>query len=474
MFFRILFRVTCLLLLTFGYGFAQTTVPDTPAGHAFQGWLAAFNGGDSAAYREFVQRNWPAGVKYLDRDLHFREMTGGFDLKNVDASSTPTKFVALVQERNSDQFARLTVDVDAADPHHVAELQVRAIPRPPEFALPHMSATDLTAALREKLQNDAAADRFAGAVVVAHDGKPVFAQAYGLADREHKIPNTVQTRFRVGSMNKMFTAVATLQLVQAGKLNLDDPLGKYLTGYPNKDVAAKVTIHQLLTHTGGTGDIFGPEFDAHRLELRTPDDYVNLFGKRGLDFEPGSRWAYSNYGFILLGAIIEKASGESYYDYVREHIYDPAGMTSTGSEPENQTVENLSVGYTGMSGTLQPNTDTLPFRGSPAGGGYSTVEDLLRFANALRQHKLLDAHHLELLTVGKVDVPGTGRRYAYGFGDHVINGMRCFGHNGGAPGMNGDLEVCADGRYVVAVLSNRDPDAAQKLSDFITNRLPQP
>src|ERR1700688_934062 len=221
MFFRILFRVTCLLLLTFGYGFAQTTVPDTRAGHAFQGWLAAFNGGDSAAYREFVQRNWPAGGKYLDRDLHFREMTGGFDLKNVDASSTPTKFVALVQERNSDQFARLTVDVDAADPHHVAELQVRAIPRPPECALPHMSAPDLTAALREKLQNDAAADRFAGAVVVAHDGKPVFAQAYGLADREHKIPNTVQTRFRVGSMNKMFTAVATLQLVQAGKLKLD-------------------------------------------------------------------------------------------------------------------------------------------------------------------------------------------------------------------------------------------------------------
>jgi D-alanyl-D-alanine carboxypeptidase len=121
-------------------------------------------------------------------------------------------------------------------------------------------------------------------VLIAHKGKPVFAQAYGLADREHKIPNTLETRFRIGSMNKMFTAVAILQLAQQGKLGLDDPLGKYLTDYPNRDVATKVTIHHLLTHTGGTGDIFGPEFDTHRLELRTLQDYVKLYGNRGLNF----------------------------------------------------------------------------------------------------------------------------------------------------------------------------------------------
>ena len=115
-------------------------------------------------------------------------------------------------------------------------------------------------------------------------------QAYGLADREHNIPNTLKTRFRIGSLNKVFTAVATLQLVQQGKLGLDDPVGKYLTDYPNKDIATKVTIRQLLTHTGGTGDLFGPEFNAHRLELRTHQDYVKLYGNRGPSFEPGSRW----------------------------------------------------------------------------------------------------------------------------------------------------------------------------------------
>src|SRR5690349_9914535 len=116
----------------------------------------------------------------------------------------------------------------------------------------------------------------------------------------------------MGSMNKMFTATAILQLVQAGKIKLDDPLGKYLPDYPNKDVATKVTIHHLLTHTGGTGDIFGPEYQAHRLELKTLQDYVKLYGSRGLAFEPGSKWEYSNYGFILLGVIIERISGVDY------------------------------------------------------------------------------------------------------------------------------------------------------------------
>ena len=117
-------------------------------------------------------------------------------------------------------------------------------------------------------------------------------------------------------MNKMFTAVATLQLVEAGKLALDDPIGKYLPDYPNKEVASKVTVRHLLTHTGGTGDIFGPEFEQHRLKLREHRDYVKLYGARGLTHEPGARFEYSNYGFVLLGALIEKVSGESYYDYV--------------------------------------------------------------------------------------------------------------------------------------------------------------
>src|SRR5437899_7984967 len=469
---RIKTDVVLLLLCLSVPCFGQVKVPDTPAGQKSSAWLEAFNRGDHAAYQQFREQNYPARKQDADQAMAFREITGGFDLKNVEPSSPDTQ-LALLQERNSDQFARLALEVESAEPHKIVSIGLMAIPRPPEFPLPHLRESELAATVRTKLEQDAAAGRFAGTVLIARNGKPVLAEAYGLSDREHRTPTTLRTRFRIGSMNKMFTATATLQLVQAGKLGLNDPLGKYLTDYPNKDVAAKVTIYQLLTHTGGTGDIFGPEFQDHRLELRTLDDYVKVYGSRPLQFEPGSKWEYSNYGFILLGVLIERVSGQSYYVYVRDHIYQPAGMTATASEPEDRSLRDRSVGYTRMGGGAEhPNTETLPYRGTSAGGGYSTVDDLLKFANALQRHALLDSSYTDMLTGGKVDTPGGGR-YAFGFEDRMVNGTRCFGHGGGAPGMNGDLTICPAAGYVVAVLANMDPPAASRISQFITNRLPE-
>jgi D-alanyl-D-alanine carboxypeptidase len=463
-------RFLALLMLTTVCG-AEVQFPDTPAGYQATTWLQAFNSGDREQLYDFLQKNLPDRAEHMEQEMGFRAMTGGFDLKRVE-ESTPTKVVALVQERKSDQMGRLIVEVDSSESHRVTNLDLRAIPRPAEFALPHMSESELISALRKRLEADSAADHFSGAVLVARNGRPVFARAYGLADREKKIPNTLKTRFRIGSMNKMFTATSVLQLAQEGKLGLDDSVGKYLTDYPNRGIATKVTIRQLLTHTGGTGDIFGPDFEKHRLDLRTLQDYIKLYGNRAPQFEPGSRWEYSNYGFILLGAIIEKVSGQSYYDYVREHVYGSAGMTSSGSEPEDVKVPYRSVGYTRMGGPeLRPNIDTLPYRGTSAGGGYSTVEDLLKFANALGNHKLVNPEFTDMLTTGKVDARGS--RYAFGFEDQMINGVRCFGHGGGAPGMNGDLEICLGLGYVIAVLANMDPPAAGHVSEFITNRLPQ-
>jgi CubicO group peptidase (beta-lactamase class C family) len=452
---------------------AQTSFPDTPAAQQFSAWLTAFNSGDRAALLAFLQKSHPERAREIDNQMGFRAQTGGFDFKKVE-ESTPTHFSGVVKERSSDQFARFVIEVQPAEPHQITEFNLRPISPPAELAPARLSQADALAALRAELEKNAAADRFSGAVIVAKSGQPVFSAAYGLADREKKIPAKLNTQFRVGSMNKMFTAVSVVQLAQAGKIKLSDPLGKYLTDYPNQDVATKVTIHHLLTHTGGTGDIFGPEFSAHRLELRTLQDYVKLYGKRGLEFEPGSRWEYSNYGFLLLGVLIEKVSGQSYYDYVAEHVFKPAGMTSTASLGEDQAVPDRSVGYTkfGGSQTWKPNTDTLPYRGTSAGGGYSTVEDLLRFANALQNYKLLDAQHTELLTTGKADTP-MGGKYAYGMIERSIGTFHCFGHGGGAPGMNGDLEMCPQSGYVIAVLANFDPPAAQRISEFAAIRLPE-
>jgi D-alanyl-D-alanine carboxypeptidase len=443
-------------------------VANSPADRQFRAWLSAFNQGDRTALLKFFNDNYPSEVARIDGDMNFRAGTGGFDFRKAE-SATATQYTALVQERGSDQFARAVVTVEPNEPHHILSLGLRAIPRPPEFAIPRLTEAELVTQLGSKLNEDAKKGLFAGAVLVAHQGKSVFSGAYGMANRATAEPNKLTTRFRMGSMNKMFTATAIMQLVQAGKIKLDDPLGKFLTDYPNKDVASKVTIHHLLTHTGGTGDIFGPEFDSHRLQLRTLDDYIKLYGSRGLAFEPGKQWDYSNYGFVLLGAIVEKVSGQSYYDYVRDHIFTPAGMTRTASEPEDVAVPDRAIGYMGVGESSKPNTETLPYRGTSAGGGYTTVEDLLRFATALTEHKLLNEHYTELMTTAK---PESGdAHYAYGFQDDVVGGVRSFGHGGGAPGMNGNLQIFPQTGYVVVALANMDR-GAQRESGWISARLP--
>jgi Beta-lactamase len=272
-----------------------------PSLRLFRAWLAAFNSGDRARYAKFLKRNFPSRVPLTDADMGFRDFTGGFALRRVLRVSTGWVY-GWVQERDSDQFGLFGMGVSAAKRPTIVSLQLSAIPRPAAFPIPRLTEGEAIAGVEALLRKRATADQFSGAALIAKDGRTLLSSAYGLADRGRGIANTIETRFRIGSMNKMFTAVATLQLVEAGKLALDDPVGKHLPGYPNKDVATKVTVRHLLTHTGGTGDIFGPEYDRNRLQLRAHSDYVKLYGSRPPRFEPGSQFEYSNYGFVLLGA----------------------------------------------------------------------------------------------------------------------------------------------------------------------------
>ncbi len=277
--------------------------PRLDAQAVFMSWLEPFNAGDPAGLAKFAEHLSPDMAKAFPtpgEQMGFREETGGFDVAKVEGA-TPTKYAAIVKERGGDTYARVLFELDRT--HRVGVFDISVIPAPPELATPRLSEADAIAALRAELDARVARDQFSGAVLVAKHGKVNFAQAYGMADRDKQIANTLDTRFRIGSMNKMFTATAILQLVQARKVSLDDTVDKFLPDYPNKDLASKVTIRHLLTHTGGTGDIFGPAYDAHRLELRTLDDYVQLYGNRALLHEPGADNRYSNYGFLLLGVI---------------------------------------------------------------------------------------------------------------------------------------------------------------------------
>jgi D-alanyl-D-alanine carboxypeptidase len=459
--------VASIVLLSSLAAAAPVSLPNTPAGKAFSAWLTAFNSADPAKIEAmFKQFREPRRVEGA---LGFRQQTGGFDLKKV-LESAPTHIRVLVEARDGEKMAEGEMEVEATPPHLVTRWELHTIPRPPEFALPRMTEAAVLDAARAYLDKVARADRFSGAVVVARNGKPLLSEVRGLQDREKKVPSRLDTKFNLGSMNKMFTAVAVAQLAQQGKLKFTDPVGKYLPDYPNTEVAKKVTIHHLLTHTGGMGDIFTPEYEANIAKLKDPKDYIALYGKREPEFEPGSKWEYSNYGMVVAGAIVERVSGISYYDYVRKNIYKPSGMTNSDSYWKNQDTPNLAKGYGREKDALQENLQWLPMRGSPAGGGYSTCEDLLRFATALTTHKLLDAEHTKLLTTGK---PGTpDETYGYGFGISNEGGVRSFGHDGGAPGINASLKIFPDSGYVVVVMGNYDPPAASRLADFIAARLP--
>ena len=377
---------------------------DSPVLQVFTQWLDAFNSGDAAKISAFWQKY--GGNAMGDRssgDMRLREMTQGMTIFKVEEDSGSHLVVLMKEGRGS--YSESTMDLATTNPPIVAAIHGHPV-LPPTSAKDRASSDeDLAKKVREHVAGVQGQDAFSGAILIAHRGTVVLDQAWGLADTATQIKNTTGTQFCLGSMNKMFTSVAILQFVAQGKLALDRPIATYWPDYPNRDLAARVTIHELLSHTGGTGDIFTPEYEAHRLETRTLADYVRLFGNRAVQFQPGTRMEYSNYGFILLGRIIELVSHESYESYVREHVFLPAGMLHTDSRPESDHVAGRAIGYTRGPNGLMPNTSTMPWSGTSAGGGYSTVGDLLLFAEALQTGKLLDRALLKQATTGDTAHP---------------------------------------------------------------------
>jgi CubicO group peptidase (beta-lactamase class C family) len=456
-------RTLFLLLVLLGNATPRATTTETPALHALNLWLEAFNTGDSAKLMAFWQKyGTDAPAPHVSGDQRLLHLTGGMKLVKV-MQDNGTHLVAVMEE-GSGNYTESTIELASANPLVVKAIMNHPAPPPPVAENPAANDQDLAEQVKSHVAALTAKDQFSGAILIAHNGKLVLDQAWGMADREKQIKNTVDTQFCLGSINKMFTAVAVLQLVQQGKLSLEGTISNYWPDYPNHELASHVKIRQLLSHTGGTGDIFTPEYGAHRLETRSLYDYVKLYGNRPLRFEPGSKSEYSNYGFILLGRLIEIASGETYDSYVQKHIFAPVGMTRTDSRPEIDQVPGRAIGYMKGPSGLQPNTSTLPWSGTSAGGGYSTVGDLLLFASALQSGKLLDPGLLQRATT---DQAHTG----YGFGFYALkDGI--YGHGGGSPGMNGEMHIIPKKGYIIAVLVNRDPFMATGMASFIEAILP--
>ncbi len=423
-------------------------------------WLAAFNAADASAYPDFVRAHIPTLIPYLDDDLALREASGGFTLLHREETGQG-EITAWLRDRNWDRFSKVVLSVSD---QRIEDLSFQGAPPPADYKVERLDEGVTLALLRTKLQEEAVAGRFSGAVMVARGGKVLFREAYGTMDAE-KTAVRPDTRFCIGSMGKMFTAVAVLQLAQQGRLHLTDTVATLLPAYPDTPLARQVTVRHLLSHTGGTGDFFGPDYEAHADELQTPADFIPLFGGRETAFPPGSRWGYSNFGYILLGAIIERVSGLDWAAYQQRHVFQPAGMVATS--PLAGFVDTA----TPLTGAMQTGLKPLAFyKGLPAGGGYSTLDDLHRFGQALTGGTLLDPPHLDLLTQGVVQAGSA--QWAMGLRVARRNGVFWYGHGGSAPGVNGEFACYPASRYRVTVLANRGHPHAANVAEFIGSRLP--
>jgi CubicO group peptidase (beta-lactamase class C family) len=472
-------KAILIILLFVFFVFAGTQqsppeIPDTPAGKLLTHLLNAFNSGEENQWKDFIRDNWIEREGAFERRLEFfREVysdMGSFSLFRIESSEEYAISVLLQAENPSGphEWVNLRVIVDTLPPHKLDRLSAQP-GEEPGFEIPEGDLTQeqIVDFLDHYLDHLASRDRFSGTVLIAKDGKPFYTRAYGLASKRYNIPNRLDTKFNLGSMNKMFTGVAIMQLVEQGKISLNDTVGKYLPDLPRPEIAEKVTIHHLLSHTSGMQDYWDELFDSNFWEVKTVSQLAKLIFEDTLLFEPGMDFHYSNSGPIVLGMIIEKATGQDYYDYVREHIYQPAGMINTDCYEMDTPVPNLAIGYTKLNydGTHNPdgkwrnNLFLHAVKGGPAGGGFSTVEDLLKFDIALRNYKLINKESFDLLTTGKVQ-RDPGRKYAYLFQDRDIKGQRIIGHGGGAPGINAMLDMYLDTGYTVAVMTNYDEAAS--------------
>lgn len=465
--------------------------PNSPAGRALTSLTKAVNAGSEAALKTYVERQFSAAAKREQsveqivrclKNVHRRAGTLTWDAIYPQTSTYIGAFAwgenAPYRRQDGTRiFVRLETGTDTPDAIDRFEFQAAEAPIEPLLPYPPAGASEAIRirAIRQGAALAAKAGRLSGVVLIQRNGRTLFSVAYGQASREFNVPNRLTTRFNLASVGKVFTTVAAMQLVAAGKLRYAVPIRTYLPDYPQPAIADKITLRHLLTHTSGLGDIFGPGKDDPNHHFQTLTDYLPLFASEPLLFEPGHGNAYSNAGLLLVSLIVERVSGMPFETYLRQHIFAPAGMTGVDYAPLDAVCPERAIGYTAdrSEDPLSPtplwknnlrylvSLGTGPATG--AGGGYATADDLARFANALLENRLLPRHFLD-------------EAVAAGLGFEVgeVSGHKRFGHAGAGPGMNTSLFVYPDSGYTVVVLSNLDPAFAQVFAERIGEVLMRP
>jgi CubicO group peptidase (beta-lactamase class C family) len=266
-------------------------------------------------------------------------------------------------------------------------------------------------------------------------------------------------------MSKMFTATAIAQLIEQGKLSLDDTLEQVLPNYPDKAAARRIKIWHLLSHQSGLGNFFNDEYRRNPEKYIRPADYFSLFANKPLFFEPGTKFSYSNAGMVVLGAVVEQISKRRFEDYLRENIFAPAGMKNTFYNPADAPKNRFASLHTRFESNdpleIEPRKEKSNNRiASPAGDSFTTAEDMLLFVRALQTGKLVKRETLTEFTTLNARTP-PAEKYVFGFETKSYNGKTGYGHSGGAPGVNTNTITFGDRDYTVVILTNYDPGFAQ-------------
>ena len=417
----------------------------------FDALVAAVNGGSADGWEAFAQERFvPELLKQQSRDDRarlYQQIVDRFGTIAIAGAMREGPDAPLrLNIKGAKASGVIVLEMDDASPRRIIDLRLdeSAAVAADRASVPidaSMTSDEIDRRLDAHFTKLTTDDQFSGVALVAKNGVPVFFKAYGLADREKKIANTIRTRFNLGSVNKAFTQVAIRQLADAGKLAYTDTLGKFFPDYPQA-ASRSATIEQLLTMRGGLADFFGDAFSqAPKSQFASNADYFRFVSSRPPLFAPGERNQYCNGCYIALGEIIAKASGMTYEEYVARHIFARAEMTSTGYPRSDRPQPDIAQGYTRQGGELRNNLAMHGVAGSAAGGGYSTALDLLTYVKALQAGKF----------------PGANTEPAIA---------------GGAPGINALMEK--RGEWVVIVLANLDPPAATRpgiaIADALTRR----
>jgi len=479
-----------LLILLFSVTCNAQNLPDTHAGKRAAEVIDLLNGTSKFLAEDYIKNQYTPDFREAfpiatHKSIYQITKTMFGKLEVVDVSkSMENEINAVLESEKGDAWLNLNLQVEPEEPHRIMSMGLAPGSRPAEKKenVKAQIDTEKSAAILEEneellfsnlkqlnryLINRTKENEFSGTVLIAKDGKAVFHKAYAYASKRYGVPNKKDTKFNLGSLNKMFTTVAITQLMEKGKLSIDDPIGKYLEIFP-QEIAEKVTIRHLINMRSGWGDYWENEyFLSHKDDLRTISDYMEFIKDVPIDFEPGTNFQHCNTGFEVAGAIIEKISGMDYFDYVKKNIYEPSGMTNTDSYHRDSPVENLAMGYTNMNGNdlhgegcNWNNMFMMPPRGTPSGGGYSTAEDLLKYDKALRSYKLLSPEHTNYLL----------NSFKGALGDPLTPNKK-FRGAGAAPGICAFLVFDFQTSNSIIVLSNIDYPEAMIIGEGIMKML---